>query len=70
MSMMVSSIFSASINRAAVPNNRGGSTIRGRASRRHGLDVSRHDLEDGRFHAQRAPNRFERLYSGVQNRLD
>ncbi|KAG6263852.1 hypothetical protein E4U47_007146 [Claviceps purpurea] len=41
MSMMVPSIFSASINRAAVLNNRDG----------------------------RAPNRFERLYRGVQNRL-
>ncbi|KAG6055508.1 hypothetical protein E4U17_002929 [Claviceps sp. LM77 group G4] len=69
MSMMVPSIFSASINRAAALNNRGGSSIRGRASHRHGLDVSRHDLEDGRFHAQRAPNRFGRLYRGVQNRL-
>ncbi|KAG6107097.1 hypothetical protein E4U31_000356 [Claviceps sp. LM219 group G6] len=71
MSMMASSIFSASINRAAVLNNRGSSSIRGRgsASRRHGLDVSRYDLEDVRFHAQRAPSRFERLYRGVQNRL-
>ncbi|KAG5966211.1 hypothetical protein E4U57_003042 [Claviceps arundinis] len=73
MSMMASSIFSASINRAVVLNNRGSSSIRGRgsASRRHGLDVSRHDLEDGLFHAQMAPppSRFERLYRGVQNRL-
>ncbi|KAG5977922.1 hypothetical protein E4U56_006270 [Claviceps arundinis] len=52
MSMMSSSTFSATINRAAVLNNRGSSSIRGRASRRHGLDISRHDLEDGRFHAQ------------------
>ncbi|KAG6225768.1 hypothetical protein E4U26_002848 [Claviceps purpurea] len=38
MSMMFPFILSASINRAAVLNNRGGSSIRGRASRRHGLD--------------------------------
>ncbi|KAG6157553.1 hypothetical protein E4U37_007219 [Claviceps purpurea] len=38
MSMMVPFILSASINRAAVLNNRGGSSIRDRASRRHGLD--------------------------------
>ncbi|KAG6108720.1 hypothetical protein E4U13_006322 [Claviceps humidiphila] len=71
MSMMAPFIFSASINRAAVLNNRGSSSIRGRgsASRRHGLDVSRYDLEDGLFHAQMAPSRFERLYRGVQNRL-
>ncbi|KAG6194803.1 hypothetical protein E4U35_000348 [Claviceps purpurea] len=49
MSMMVPSIFSASINRAAVLNNRDGSSIRDGASRRHGLDVSRHDLEDGSY---------------------
>ncbi|KAG6052545.1 hypothetical protein E4U17_005682, partial [Claviceps sp. LM77 group G4] len=63
MSMMVPSIFPASINRATVLNNRGGvtSSIRGRASRRNGLDVSRHDLEHGPFHAQRAPNRLGRL---------
>ncbi|KAG6033137.1 hypothetical protein E4U19_006823 [Claviceps sp. Clav32 group G5] len=71
MSMMVPSIFPASINRAAVLNNGGGVTswIRGRASRRHGLDVSRHDLEDGQLHAQRASNRLERLCRSVQNRL-
>ncbi|KAG6033146.1 hypothetical protein E4U19_006832 [Claviceps sp. Clav32 group G5] len=71
MSMMVPSIFPASINRAAVLNNRGGVTswIRGRASRRHGLDVSRHDLEDGQLHAQTAPNRLERRCRSVQNRL-
>ncbi|KAG5919016.1 hypothetical protein E4U61_001240 [Claviceps capensis] len=38
MSMIVPPILSTSLNRVAVLNNRGGSSIRGRTSRRHGLD--------------------------------
>ncbi|KAG6140804.1 hypothetical protein E4U38_007124 [Claviceps purpurea] len=68
MSMMVPSIFSASINRAAVLNNRDGSSIRDGASRRHGLDVSRHDLEDERagHHSEngaRSPRGLGRLFN-------
>ncbi|KAG6103670.1 hypothetical protein E4U31_002632 [Claviceps sp. LM219 group G6] len=73
--MMASSIFSASINRAAVLNHRGSSSIRGRASRRHGLDISRHDLEDRRFHAQMpstdsletTPEELERVDHHLEN---